>query len=141
MKRIVKYLLCVTLLLCCLTACGEKEPELPDGVIAYRDHYYYVINLSRDEISDYFTLTGPTNTYVVTSFGKGGTGVTGSVTVEFRKAAQGGWIAYSKSVNKIIYIPPEYSEDEAPWVAQKLSGELNSYMSIEQAREYISFIK
>lgn len=139
MKRVIAIIL-VALVAVGLMACGSKEPELPDGVIAYKDHCYYVIRMMKDQVSTHFDMTGPTNTYVLTFVGEKMSGVTGSMTVEYRKVEQGGWVAYSKAVNKVIYIPPEHSENDVAWIAQKLSGDLSSNMSIEQAKEYISFM-
>ena len=136
MRKVFAIFVSIIMCFSCFVGCATQEPELPDGVVSYRNHNYYVINITKEQAASYFNLTGPTNTYVVTDLG-----ASSSVEVKYREVEQGGWLAYSDAVNKIIYIPSEYQEDDVSWVAQKLAGDLDSYMTIEQAKEYISFLK
>lgn len=138
-KRIVSIILCIAIVVC-FTACTEDDPR---GVRSSGSgNQYYVIKLpDGKKVTDYFTLTGPEGTVVgmstdMSSYSEN------LGTIYNRQATEGGWVAYNKDQSGIIiYMPAGFPENAVAITCAQLAINPNEYMTIEEAKQYIDWLK
>lgn len=138
---------CLLVMTVFLSACGKKEaePTMPEGVYTRGEKEYYVIMLPEGKsVWDCFYLNGDSTTrgtvvvnqYFDTS-SSAHSGVIYNSTV-----VGGGWVAYDESESgKIIFIPDHFDIDEVKLICGRLARNPESYMTLEEAKEYISGMK
>ena len=110
---------------------GEKEYYvimLPDGKTVWDCFYLNGNRTTRGTVV--------VNQYVDTSSS------TRSGVVYNSTVVGGGWVAYNESESgKVIFIPDYFNADEVKLICGRLARNPDSYMTLEEAKEYISGIK
>lgn len=135
MKRIVVTMLVVIALL--ITGCGTKK--LPDGVIRDDSGDWYIVKMpASKDVKDYFTLTGEIGYVHGTNLGQmdrneslGG--------ANYARVEEGGWVAYRDDL--FLYIPYDISAGQAKMACATLVLNQDNYMTFEEAKEYIEYLK
>ena len=144
-KKVIVAIMCVAVLLCII---GYNPPEnikteLPSGVRSVgEDNYCYIIKLPDGKsVSDYFTLVGGKGTVCVSE-----TDVLSYDnylgTVYYQSVSEGGWVGYGKSqTGCVVYIPSDFPENRVTHACSMLATNASNYMTIEEARAYIQWLK
>ena len=135
MKRIIVTMLVAIALM--ITGCGTTK--LPDGVIRDDSGDWYIVKMPTGvKVDNYFTLSGEIGYVHGTNLGQmdrnenlGG--------ANYVRVEEGGWIVYSGDL--FLYIPYQISDGRAKMACATLLLNQENYMTIEEAKEYIEFLK
>lgn len=135
MKRILATVLLVIALL--ITGCGAKK--LPDGVIKEDSGDWYIVKMPEGaDIDHYFTISGAIGYMHGTNLGQmdriesmGG--------ANYARVEECGWVIYSDDL--FLHIPYQITDGEAKMACATLILNEENYMTLEEAKEYIDFLK
>ena len=136
-KRWTAIILIVLITL--LIGCSKTEKN-PHGVIKVGDSTCYVIQLPDTDLSKYFNGVGvvAAGKFVVDDLT--GEEIT-NTKVYYQKAEEGGYVAYIGKCDVVLYIPPTLNESDLGICCARLVMNLNNYMTISEASEYIPNLK
>lgn len=137
MKKTIIICLLVALLIMMVLGCGQKE-SLP-GVIERENGNWYIVKLPAGKtVTDYFALTGQNGTIHVTNMGH--MDINESMgNVNYSQVNEGGWIFYCGDV--FMYVPTQISEFALAASGATLIRNSDNYLLIEDAKQYIPFLK
>lgn len=125
-------------MLAAFAGCHGRENQ-PSGVIQNESGDWYIVKLpSGKTVSDYFTLQGASGTVVMQNFSqKENNGIMG--VAYYNRVKEGGWVVFGDGV--FMYIPYAISEAQARSACNTLILNSDNTMTLEQAKQYISFLE
>lgn len=143
-KMAVIKLLVIILCILCFCGCGNRMADdtqteaSPKGVCYRGEKEYYRIMLPGTKASSAFNLTGAENKVAIKEYMSGGS----SQIVYFREVSQGGWLAYTNGeTGLVLYFSAQFDINEVQLKCYDLTKDKDNYMSWNEAKKYIPFLK